>query len=238
MKAGWAIKTIGDIAEVKGGKRVPNGYKLLMTLTDHPYITVSDFSDSGTINESALRYIENEVFEQIKKYTISSKDIYISIAGTIGKTGFIPESLEGANLTENACKLVLKPEIDRDFVYYFTQTEDFKVQVGVNTRTAAQPKLALERLKTISISIPENVHEQQRIVAILDKAFEQIAIARANTEKNLKNARALFESHLQSVFTQRGEGWIEARLEDSFRLKSGDGLTSSEMKNGGKYSLF
>ena len=133
---------------------------------------------------------------------------------------------------------MLKPEIDRDFVYYFTQTEDFKVQVGVNTRTAAQPKLALERLKTISISIPENVHEQQRIVAILDKAFEQIAIARANTEKNLKNARALFESHLQSVFTQRGEGWIEARLEDSFRLKSGDGLTSSEMKNGGKYSLF
>ena len=237
MKAGWAIKTIGDIVEVKGGKRVPNGYKLLMTLTDHPYITVSDFSDSGTINESALRYIENEVFEQIKKYTISSKDIYISIAGTIGKTGFIPESLEGANLTENACKLVLKPEIDRDFVYYFTQTEDFKVQVGVNTRTAAQPKLALERLKTISISIPENVHEQQRIVAILDKTFEQIAIARANTEKNLKNARALFESHLQSVFIQRDEGYAVKTFDEVLEIKNGKDQKPVE-KDGGKYPIY
>ena len=51
--------------------------------------------------------------------------------------------------------------------------------------------------------------EQQRIVGILDEAFEGIATAKANAEKNLQNARALFESHLQSVFTQRGKGWVE-----------------------------
>ena len=51
--------------------------------------------------------------------------------------------------------------------------------------------------------------EQQRIVGILDEAFEGIATAKANAEKNLQNARAIFESHLQSVFTQRGEGWVE-----------------------------
>ena len=54
--------------------------------------------------------------------------------------------------------------------------------------------------------------EQQRIVGILDEAFDGIATAKANAEKNLQNARALFESHLQSVFTQRGEGWVEKRL--------------------------
>ena len=54
--------------------------------------------------------------------------------------------------------------------------------------------------------------EQQRIVGILDEAFEGIATAKANAEKNLQNARALFESHLQSVFTQRGEGWVEKTL--------------------------
>lgn len=59
---------------------------------------------------------------------------------------------------------------------------------------------------------PTSISEQQRIVAILDKAFEQMAIARANTEKNLQNARALFESHLQNVFTQRGEGWVKIKL--------------------------
>ena len=54
--------------------------------------------------------------------------------------------------------------------------------------------------------------EQQRIVGILDEAFEGIATAKANAEKNLQNARALFESHLQSVFTQRGKGWVERQL--------------------------
>ena len=54
--------------------------------------------------------------------------------------------------------------------------------------------------------------EQQRIVGILDEAFEGIATAKANAEKNLQNARAIFESHLQSVFTQRGEGWVEKSL--------------------------
>ena len=132
---------------------------------------------------------------------------------------------------------MLKPEIDRDFVYYFTQTEDFKVQVGVNTRTAAQPKLALERLKTISISIPENVHEQQRIVAILDKTFEQIAIARANTEKNLKNARALFESHLQSVFIQRDEGYAVKTFDEVLEIKNGKDQKPVE-KDGGKYPIY
>jgi type I restriction enzyme S subunit len=54
--------------------------------------------------------------------------------------------------------------------------------------------------------------EQQRIAGILDEAFEGIATAKANAEKNLQNARALFEDHLQSVFTQRGPGWIEKKL--------------------------
>ena len=59
------------------------------------------------------------------------------------------------------------------------------------------------------VSLPE----QQRIVGILDEAFDGIATAKANAEKNLKNARAIFESHLESVFTQRGEGWVDRTLD-------------------------
>jgi type I restriction enzyme S subunit len=68
-------------------------------------------------------------------------------------------------------------------------------------------------IKSLIIPIPP-IKEQQRIVGILDEAFEGIAIAKANAEKNLHNARALFESHLQAVFSQRGEGWVEKRLGD------------------------
>ncbi|SFJ54709.1 type I restriction enzyme, S subunit [Desulfomicrobium apsheronum] len=212
MTKGWQTKTLGEIADVKGGKRVPKGYKLQTEPTDHPYITVSDFTDDGTIDTSRLRYVSQEVFEQIKRYTISSKDLYLSIAGTIGKTGYVPDELDGANLTENACKLVLHPGTSRDFLYYFTKSSDFADQAGANTRTAAQPKLALERLKTIKLCIPP-LPEQQRIVAILDDAFADLATAKTNAEKNLQNARALFESHLDAVFSQREAGWEETTLE-------------------------
>ena len=70
----------------------------------------------------------------------------------------------------------------------------------------------LPLISGIPIFLPP-LPEQHRIVALLDEAFNGIATARANAEKNLHNARALFESHLQSVFTKRGEGWIEITLE-------------------------
>lgn len=71
--------------------------------------------------------------------------------------------------------------------------------------------LTIQKLQSVEIAIPP-LPEQQRIVGLLDEAFEGIATARANAEKNLLNARALFESHLQTVFTQRGPGWVETTL--------------------------
>ena len=71
------------------------------------------------------------------------------------------------------------------------------------------------------VSYPTVVAEQQRIVGILDEAFDGIATAKANAEQNLQNARALFESYLQSVFTQRGEGWVEKRLGEVYDVRDG-----------------
>ncbi|MCX7386617.1 MAG: restriction endonuclease subunit S [Planctomycetales bacterium] len=76
---------------------------------------------------------------------------------------------------------------------------------------ATFPNISTAALANLPINIPP-LAEQQRIVGILDEAFEGIAIAKANAEKNLQNARALFESHLQSVFTQRGDGWVQKTL--------------------------
>src|SRR5205814_677378 len=106
--AGWRETTLGDIAQVKGGKRVPKGYKLLVEPTKFPYLRVTDFNDSGSIDMDELRYVSKEVHREIKNYVIFSTDMYLSIAGTIGKTGIIPADLDGANLTENACRLVFK----------------------------------------------------------------------------------------------------------------------------------
>jgi len=81
-------------------------------------------------------------------------------------------------------------------------------------------------VKSLQIPLPP-LPEQQRIVGILDEAFDGIATAKANAEKNLQNARALFESHLQSVFTLRGEGWEERRLGDLVTFRNGINFTKS-----------
>jgi len=77
---------------------------------------------------------------------------------------------------------------------------------------AAQPQITRTNLAPLEFSYPSSLPEQHRIVALLDEAFDGIATAKANAEKNLQNARALFESHLQSVFTEQGEGWRNSGL--------------------------
>ncbi|MDA8106738.1 MAG: restriction endonuclease subunit S [Nitrospiraceae bacterium] len=80
-----------------------------------------------------------------------------------------------------------------------------------------------------SLGYPSSQAEQQRIVRILDEAFDGIATVKANAEKNLQNARAIFESHLQTVFTQRGEGWVEKTIGECFKVSSGDFLPAKSM---------
>lgn len=197
---GWVERCLGDIAQVKGGKRVPKGCKLLTTPTEHPYLRVTEFSDSGTIDTSDIRYVSAEVHHQIKKYVIYSTDLYISIAGTIGKTGIIPEKLNGANLTENACRLVFTPGISNQFVYYFTVTSDFIAQAGLNTRTAAQPKLALSRLATIKLGVPP-LAEQVRLVAEFDGIRDETQRLEALYQRKLAALDALKQSLLHRAFS-------------------------------------
>ncbi len=225
----WQIKPLNEIAKIKGGKRIPKGDKLVFENTGFPYIRVADFTDDGTINLDNIRYITGVVYEKIKNYTIDSADLYISIAGTIGKAGIVPTQLSGANLTENACKLVFEHNVVNRYVYYFTQTNYFLEQTGLNTRVAAMPKLALSRLGTIKLPIPP-IPEQKRIVAILDQVFAEIYQARAHAQQNLNNARELFESYLQQVFSQRGDGWIEHILGDICTFKHGFAFKSQYFK--------
>jgi len=192
---------ISDIAAVKGGKRLPKGNKLQDKASNHPYIRVADFTDTGSIDMDGLKYLSDEIYQQIKRYTINSNDLYISIAGTIGKTGIIPKELDGANLTENAAKLVfIQPNnIDVKYVYYFTLSHDFSEQAGLATRVVAQPKLALSRLSKIQIPVPP-VGIQQQIVARLDALSERTRTLEAATQEKLDDLTALKASLLDVAF--------------------------------------
>ncbi|WP_341541241.1 restriction endonuclease subunit S [Klebsiella grimontii] len=111
----WVKTTIGVICEVKGGKRLPKGKALLNTATEHPYIRVTDF-ENGSVNLSTIKYLDSDTYSAISNYTISKNDLYISIAGTIGLIGEIPEQLDNANLTENAAKLCFILGTDKKYL--------------------------------------------------------------------------------------------------------------------------
>ncbi len=198
-KDGWVVKSIAEIADIKGGKRVPKGYKLETERTTHPYIRVADFDDNGSIDLSDIHYISEDVYQGIKRYIIESSDVYISIAGTIGKSGIIPEVLNGANLTENACRLILKKGLYNRFVYYCTINTPFKEQVSKLTMQAAQPKLALTRLATVKVAIP-SLQEQYRVVRVLDKLCDNCQSLQDNYTKTLTLCDDLKQSLLRKAF--------------------------------------
>ena len=192
-------KKIKDVALIKGGKRVPKGYKLLKENTEYPYLRVTDFNDNGGIDDENLQYINEEIFSQIKNYTISSEDLYISIAGTIGKSGIVPKHLSGANLTENACKLVFKEGTSNKFFYYFTKSSSFSYQAIEQTRVAGQPKLALNRLGEIMLILPPL--SEQEILLEQFSELESISLKlREIYASKISNLTALKTSILNQAF--------------------------------------
>ncbi len=175
---GWPLMEIGDCCEVKGGKRLPKGVQFSTNPTPHPYIRVVDFREQ-TVGLDDLKYISSEVHEEISRYTVSYRDVYISIAGTIGLMGTIPEELDGANLTENAAKLVLEEKvIDKRFLAYLGNGDFLQAQVKSLTHAVGVPKLALQRIRTLRIPAPP-LRVQQSIVAEIEA--EQALVA-ANRE--------------------------------------------------------
>ncbi len=172
---------ISKIGKVLGGKRIPKGLSFSKSKTSFPYIRVSDFNNGG-VDIDSLKYIDEDVFMKIKNYTISKNDIYISIAGTIGLVGLIPEILDGKSLTENAAKIVITDSdlISKEFLYYCLISENLQNQMTDNTRAVGVPKLALKRIETLKVPLPllseqqKTVFEIQEIEAKIDALEKEL----------------------------------------------------------------
>lgn len=196
----YKVVKISDIAHIKGGKRLPKGEKLSEKQTQYPYIRVADFLDIGTVNLETIQYITEDIHKQIKNYIITSNDLYISIAGTIGKTGIIPKELDGANLTENAAKLVYKIEdISNKYIYFLTKSLKFEEQIGLATKTVAQPKLALTRLSEVEIPLPP-LKTQQKVVSYLDEISEKMENIKQIQKEKMQSLKELKASILDQAF--------------------------------------
>lgn len=162
----WKWVHLKDIISVYGGKRIPSGKKLTKENTGHIYIRVSDMKN-GSISDTDIHYVPEDVYPLIKNYTISKEDVYITVAGTIGRIGLIPEKFNNANLTENANKLVIY-SLNKRYVLYLMDSPIIQKQISNATTKVGQPKLAIKRIESLLIPLPP-LAEQHRIVAKLEE---------------------------------------------------------------------
>lgn len=102
----WKEYRLGDIATIKGGKRLPKGVNLIKAPNNHPYIRVQDLGHEKTLElNSSYAYVDDETQKFISKYIVNTGDIIMSIVGTIGLIGIVGNTLNNANLTENCVKV-------------------------------------------------------------------------------------------------------------------------------------
>ncbi|MFQ1823117.1 restriction endonuclease subunit S [Aeromonas dhakensis] len=178
--------------------------------------------------------VNNELFITEEHYTALSKsngvpsagDIIITAIGTIGNSYIVQPT--DRFYFKDASILWMKRNSDvlSEYVNLWLKSTLFFEQLD-RGNGATVDTLTIKKLQSVRIRLPP-LAEQRRIVDILDEAFEAIAVARANAEQNRQNARSLFESHLQSVFSLRGEGWIDSRLGEIAEVQSGGTPTVSQ----------
>lgn len=167
----WKWSKLGEMVIVLGGKRIPAGKKLTKNNTGHTYIRVSDMKDN-TVSTNDLQYVPEDIYPGISRYIINKDDVYITVAGTIGRVGKIPPELDGANLTENADRLVFS-RIDQDWLIWCLNSPIVQNQIHDATTQVGQPKLAIKRIEELLISLPP-LNEQKRIVERLDALMQNI----------------------------------------------------------------
>ncbi|MBF0244073.1 MAG: restriction endonuclease subunit S [Planctomycetes bacterium] len=223
MKNGWQTKRLGDVCEIIKGRKP--ALKTTSTNGDLPYLVAKVMRGSKEAEYASVKDRNSITVEE-------SETIIICDGSNSGEvfTGF------RGILSSTMGKIAKKADIDDDYLRAFLAST-FDVFNGAKTG-AAIPHLDKEAMYQLHFSFPP-LAEQQRIVGLLDEAFEGLATAKANAEKNLQNARALFESHLQSVFTQRGPGWKQKTLEE-IAMTFGRGKSKHRPRNepklyGGKY---
>lgn len=201
MPEGWDYDILGNVAKVKGGKRLPKGDQFAGTRTPYPYIRIVDFRNMS-VATGELEYLKEKTQKSIAKYTISSSDVYISIAGTIGLVGIVPDELDGANLTENAAKICNLEKINKVFLAYFLSSPITQKQIDSFVGISTQPKLALNRIEKIQLPVPD-LDEQCKIADILSEV----------------NARIETEQAFKSELEQLMKGLMQVLLTGKVRVK-------------------
>jgi len=219
MKAGWQTSCLGDVlATIKNGlncKQDKSGAGQKISRIES--ISLASF-DLSRVGYAEISDNDKSKFKLIKGDILFS---HINSPIHVGKTAVFDvddDVYHGVNL------LLMRPTSALSSAYlelFLKYLFDKGYWRSICKQSVNQASVNQQDISRVPIAFPTDLKEQQRIVTLLDEAFDGIATAKAHAEKNLQNARGIFESRLQSVFTQRGDGWDEHTLGETYDVRDG-----------------
>jgi type I restriction enzyme, S subunit len=205
LPVGWEIKTIGEVCKSGAGGTPLKSNKEYYENGQIPWLLSGEVAQ-GEIFKSE-NFITQAGLENSSAKIFPVNTVLVAMYGaTAGKVGIL--RFEAAT-NQAVCGILPNERFVPEFIYYALLSK--KAELISKAAGNAQPNISQIKIKNTEIPIPP-LPEQKRIVAILDEGFEGIDRAIRNTEKKLANSRELFESYLNAIFTQKGDGWKEKRL--------------------------
>lgn len=172
-----AITTVnlGEIADVKGGKRLPKGVNLTDTPNAHPYIRVRDLNNALFASLTPnYAYVDKETQKSISRYIVSTGDVLISIVGTIGLTAIVDSTLDKANLTENCVKVTNLKHITPEYLLLYLRSQLGREAIAKGTVGAVQQKLPIKNIQAIPIPLLSE-KDKNALFCTLDSIFAGIS---------------------------------------------------------------
>ena len=217
MTNGWKNRNLGELCTLISGRHLDPKQQNTES-RGIGYLTGP--ADFGPLNPVISRWTEDP------QALATQGDILITVKGAgVGKINLLDADSVAISRQLMAVRVT---DGDPRFIFAFLSSQfEYFQSLGSG---ATVPGLSRDDVLDLQILMPP-LAEQRRIVGILDEAFEGLATAKANAEQNLQNARALFESHLQAVFTQRGHGWVEKTLGEEIDLLAGFAFKSAQYTN-------
>ena len=217
MRDGWEVKPLKEVCQYQRGLTYTKSDEVEYSSN---IVLRANNIDLGThlLNLSDLKYISDDVTVSQTKRVRPGSLLICTASGSkshLGKVAFIDQDY-GYAFGGFMGQITPKKEVEERFLFYVLTSSIYKKYIDELSDGVNINNLKYDQLGQFPVIVPP-LPEQRRIVAILDEAFEGIATAKANAEKNLQNAREVFEGHLNAVFSQRGEGWVEKRLGDVCR---------------------
>jgi len=228
----WNEAKIGEIAEVKGGKRIPKGRKLIKEPNSHPYIRIRNLGKTKYLQLNAdYEYVDEETQQMIAQYIVNQGDILISVVGTIGLVGIVGNTLDKANQTENCDKIINIKKVLSEYLYYYLVSSFGQDEIKKGTVGAVQPKLPLKNVKDITVKYPPII-EQKQIVEILSAIDEKIELNETINNNLEQQAQAIYQ---QMFIENQNPNWKEGKLSDLVAVKYGK---DHKKLDGGCYPVY